>query len=51
VSQDGVELELEDKNGKTPYMLAAGRNHSEVMTFLRARIAREKSILGQIDVK
>jgi len=43
--QDGIELDLKDKNGKTPYLLAAGRKHDKVI------IDKNHSILGKVELK
>lgn len=47
--QDGVEVELADKNGKTPLMLAHGRRHEEVCDYLQRQIKKKRSILPKID--
>ncbi|XP_070553698.1 uncharacterized protein [Ptychodera flava] len=49
--QDGVDLEIEDNNGKTPLELAAGRRHSDIATYLRKRLHKQKSYLPQIDIR
>ncbi|PAA94394.1 hypothetical protein BOX15_Mlig017494g3, partial [Macrostomum lignano] len=43
---DKVELNVADKNGKTPLMLAAGRRHDQVERFLKAEIRSRASMLG-----
>ncbi|KAF6027765.1 hypothetical protein EB796_013929 [Bugula neritina] len=49
--RDGIELDLKDKNGKTPYLLAAGRKHDKVMTYLKKKIDKNHSILGKVELK
>ena len=49
--QDGVEMELEDHNRKTPLMLAKGRNHTPIITYLNNKLNKSRSILPQIDLK
>ena len=51
ILQDSVDLDIKDKNGKTPYMLAAGRKHEEVVTFLKKHIDKSNSVLAKIDLK
>ncbi|XP_038055162.1 probable protein S-acyltransferase 23 [Patiria miniata] len=48
--QDGVEMELEDNNHKTPLMLATGRNHSPIITYLNKKLNKRRSFLPQIDL-
>ena len=47
--QDGVEINLADKNGKTPLMLATGRKHIPVIDYLKAEIKQKSSLLPKID--
>ncbi|XP_045204068.1 uncharacterized protein LOC123556979 isoform X2 [Mercenaria mercenaria] len=47
--QDGVELGLPDKNGKTPLMLATGRKHIAVIDYLKAELKQKSSFMPKID--
>ncbi|XP_052795089.1 uncharacterized protein LOC128228063 isoform X1 [Mya arenaria] len=47
--QDGVDIGLPDKNGKTPLMLASGRKHTAVVDFLKAELKQKNSFLPKID--
>lgn len=47
--KDGVEIEIADRNGKTPLMLAHGRKHEEVCDYLQRQLKKKKSILPKID--
>ncbi|XP_060553590.1 uncharacterized protein LOC132732310 isoform X2 [Ruditapes philippinarum] len=47
--QDGVELGLPDKNGKTPLMLATGRKHIAVIDYLKAELKQKTSFMPKID--
>ncbi|KAL8604074.1 hypothetical protein ACOMHN_024899 [Nucella lapillus] len=47
--QDGVEIDLADKNGKTPLMLAVGRKHEDVVGYLKKEAKFRNSILPRID--
>ncbi|XP_052255507.1 uncharacterized protein LOC127861166 isoform X2 [Dreissena polymorpha] len=47
--QDGVDIALADKNGKTPLMLATGRKHTAVMDYLKAELKQKNSFLPKID--
>ena len=49
--QDGVEIDLEDNNHKTPCMLAKGRNHSDIVGYLERMLNRRRSIIPHIDFK
>lgn len=47
--QDGVEIELPDKNGKTPLMLAMGRKHEAVISYLKRETKQRKSLFPRFD--
>ncbi|KAL3879254.1 hypothetical protein ACJMK2_031558 [Sinanodonta woodiana] len=47
--QDGVDINLADKNGKTPLMLATGRKHLDVIAFLKSEMKYRTSFLPRID--
>nr|KAG5707786.1 hypothetical protein BaRGS_015946 [Batillaria attramentaria] len=47
--QDGVEIDLADKNGKTPLMLAVGRKHEPVVAYLKKEAQYRNSVLPRID--
>jgi len=47
--QDKVEINLRDKNGKTPFMLATGRKHDKVITYLQKELKQRKSLIPRID--
>lgn len=47
--QDGVEIDLQDKNGKTPLMLAVGRKHDNIVAYLKKEAKFRNSILPRID--
>ncbi|XP_054755379.2 uncharacterized protein LOC129261337 [Lytechinus pictus] len=49
--QDGVEVDLEDHNHKTPLLLAKGRNHTEIMGYLDKETKNIKSVIPRIDLK
>ena len=49
--QDGVEIDLEDHNHKTPLMLAKGRNHTEIMAYLDKETRNLRSVIPRIDLK
>ncbi|XP_078602181.1 uncharacterized protein LOC144876588 [Branchiostoma floridae x Branchiostoma japonicum] len=48
VEEDDVEVDLEDKNGKTPLMLAIGRKHHSIEAYLKNRLERKRTILGSM---
>ncbi|XP_033742108.1 probable protein S-acyltransferase 23 isoform X1 [Pecten maximus] len=48
--QDGVEIDIADKNGKTPISLATGRKHDGVVDYLKRQIKQKKSLLPKIDL-
>ncbi|KAJ8298448.1 hypothetical protein KUTeg_024979 [Tegillarca granosa] len=48
--QDGVEVDLPDKNGKTPIMLATGRKHEDVVDYLKRQVKMKNSLLPKIDL-
>ncbi|XP_036360505.1 probable protein S-acyltransferase 23 isoform X2 [Octopus sinensis] len=47
--QDGVEVDLPDKNGKTPLMLAMGRKHEAVISYLKRESKQRKSLFPRFD--
>lgn len=47
---DKVAFNEEDKNGKTPLMLASGRNHKDIVTYLKKQVRSQNSILANIDL-
>jgi len=47
--QDKVEINLTDKNGKTPIMLAKGRKHEKVIAYLQKELKRRSSLISRID--
>ncbi|XP_050417022.1 uncharacterized protein LOC126830658 [Patella vulgata] len=47
--QDGVEINLADKNNKTPLMLAIGRKHEDIVNYLKKEARFRTSILPRID--
>ncbi|KAL5012661.1 hypothetical protein ScPMuIL_011212 [Solemya velum] len=47
--QDGVEIDLADKNGKTPLILSRGRKHDSVVEYLNKELKYKSSILPRID--
>ncbi|KAK7097163.1 uncharacterized protein [Littorina saxatilis] len=47
--QDGVEIDLADKNGKTPLMLAVGRKHDQIIRYLKKEAKFRTSVLPRID--
>ena len=49
VFQDGVEIDLADKNGKTPLMLAVGRKHDAIVSYLKKEAQFRTSVLPRID--
>lgn len=49
VFQDGVEIDLADKNGKTPLMLAVGRKHDAIVSYLKKEAKFRTSVLPRID--
>lgn len=49
--QDGVEIDLEDHNHKTPLMLAKGRKHNDISGYLEKEVKYKKSIIPRLDFK
>ena len=49
LNQDKVEINLVDKNGKTPLMLATGRKHDRVVSYLKKEMKRRNSFIPRID--
>ncbi|KAK3778765.1 hypothetical protein RRG08_013036 [Elysia crispata] len=47
--QDGVEVDQADNNGKTPLMLAIGRKHDSLVSYLKKEIKSRSSLLPRID--
>ncbi|XP_005991356.3 uncharacterized protein LOC102348883 [Latimeria chalumnae] len=47
--QDGVQLEVEDKNGNTPLKLAKGRKYEDIIAYLEKTIAQSKSLIPKFD--
>ena len=48
-AQDKVEINLRDKNGKTPLMLATGRKHDKVIMYLQKELKQRNSLIPRID--
>ena len=48
--QDSVEIDLADKNGKTPLMLAVGRKHEKVVQYLKKETSVRSKLLPKIDI-
>jgi len=48
--QDKVDINVYDKNGKTPLMLAVGRKHSKVITYLQKELKQRNSFIPRIDI-
>ena len=48
--QDGAEIDLVDKNGKTPLMLATGRKHLKVIEYLKKRLGAKNNMIPKIDI-
>ncbi|XP_071787466.1 uncharacterized protein [Asterias amurensis] len=48
--QDGVEMELEDHNHKSPLALATGRNHTPIISYLNKKLNKSWSVLPHIDL-
>ncbi|CAH1776296.1 unnamed protein product [Owenia fusiformis] len=46
---DGVEIELPDKNGKTPIMLAMGRKHEDIVIYLKKKAQNKNRLIPKID--
>ncbi|XP_074651025.1 uncharacterized protein LOC141905858 isoform X2 [Tubulanus polymorphus] len=51
VERDGVEINLKDKNGKSPYLLACGRKHQDVIKYLDNEIKKRKTIVTKINMR
>lgn len=49
--QDGVEVDLEDHNHKSPLMLAKGRKHGDISGYLEKEVKFQKSIIPRLDLK
>jgi len=47
--KDEVDINVSDKNGKTPLMLAVGRKHEEVITYLNKELKQRSSLIPRID--
>lgn len=47
--QEGVDVGLADKNGKTPLMLATGRKHFPVVDYIKAELKSKNSFMPKID--
>lgn len=47
--KDGVEIDIADKNGKTPLTLAHGRKHEEVCDYLQRQLKKKNSLMPKID--
>ncbi|RUS72117.1 hypothetical protein EGW08_020123 [Elysia chlorotica] len=47
--QDGVDVDQADNNGKTPLMLAIGRKHDSLVSYLKKEIHSRNSLLPRID--
>lgn len=47
--QDKVDINIYDKNGKTPLMLAIGRKHDKVIGYLRKELKQRNSFIPRID--
>ena len=47
--QDKVEINVSDKNGKTPLMLAVGRKHDKVIAYLQKELKQRNSFIPRID--
>jgi len=48
--QDKVDIDVTDKNGKTPLMLAKGRKHEKVIAYLQKQLKHRKSLISRIDM-
>ncbi|XP_041356884.1 palmitoyltransferase AKR1-like isoform X2 [Gigantopelta aegis] len=48
--QDGVDIDLPDKNGKTPIMLATGRKHENIIIYLKKETKFRTSFFPRIDI-
>ena len=47
--KDKVEINVADKNGKTPLMLAKGRKHEKVIAYLQKELKQRNSFISRID--
>ncbi|XP_046576707.1 probable protein S-acyltransferase 23 isoform X1 [Haliotis rubra] len=47
--QDSVEIDLADKNSKTPLMLAVGRKHENIISYLKKEARFKASVFPRID--
>ena len=50
VFQDQAEIDIADKNGKTPLMLAVGRKHEKIIHFLKKESRTRNSLMPKIDI-
>ena len=48
--QDHVALDVTDKNGKTPLMLAVGREHHKIVTYLQMQVKSRASLMPKFDI-
>ncbi|XP_064637705.1 putative ZDHHC-type palmitoyltransferase 5 [Lineus longissimus] len=49
VEKDNVSIDLKDKNGKTPLILAKGRKHHEIVGYLNGRLKAKTSLLPEFN--
>jgi len=47
--KDEVDINVSDKNGKTPLMLAVGRKHEKVIAYLKKELKQRSSLIPRID--
>jgi ankyrin repeat protein len=45
-----VEIDLPDKNNKTPLMLAIGRKHEKIVSYLKKETEKQSSIIPKFDI-
>ena len=45
-----MEINLADKNGKTPLMLAQGRKHRELIDYLRKEARSRSNLIPKLDL-
>lgn len=48
--QDKVDMKIVDKKGKTPLMLATGRKHETVVTYLKKEFKQRSSLFPKVDL-